>query len=324
MSGAAALASFMGQILERFFGKSRFSCGLDYRILLLGLDNAGKTTILYKLRMGEVVTTTPTIGFNVETIVHKNVHFTAWDVGGQEKLRPLWRHYFSGTHAVIYVVDAADAARIDEARGELARLLAAPELEGAAILVLANKQDLPGALPAADLAGRLELPTIRRSLVQGCCANSKSGEGLPVPPSNASAWQSWIVTYDGPARTLSLYYGSALVASGPGSGSAGGGSAQGAPRVPESAGGDVFVGLPEPFTLGLDNIRMWSVAVSASDVRAFVEEASDQNADRYRDLLAAFFWAREGVPERTCAYTLSPSAAFARSDGAAAPTVQEI
>ncbi|WP_337970403.1 ADP-ribosylation factor-like protein, partial [Virgibacillus salexigens] len=67
------------------------------RILMVGLDAAGKTTILYKLKLGEVVTTIPTIGFNVETVDYKNISFTVWDVGGQDKIRPLWRHYYQNT-----------------------------------------------------------------------------------------------------------------------------------------------------------------------------------------------------------------------------------
>jgi len=63
----------------------------------VGLDAAGKTTTLYKLKLGEVVTTIPTIGFNVETVEYKNINFTVWDVGGQDKIRPLWRHYYQNT-----------------------------------------------------------------------------------------------------------------------------------------------------------------------------------------------------------------------------------
>jgi ADP-ribosylation factor protein 1 len=62
------------------------------RILMVGLDAAGKTTILYKFKLGEVVTTIPTIGFNVETVDYKNISFTVWDVGGQDKIRPLVQH----------------------------------------------------------------------------------------------------------------------------------------------------------------------------------------------------------------------------------------
>ncbi|CAN6450998.1 unnamed protein product [Victoria cruziana] len=95
----------------------------EMRILMVGLDAAGKTTILYKLKLGEIVTTIPTIGFNVETVEYKNVSFTVWDVGGQDKIRPLWRHYFQNTQGLIFVVDSNDKDRIVEARDELHRML---------------------------------------------------------------------------------------------------------------------------------------------------------------------------------------------------------
>ena len=88
----------------------------DVRILMVGLDAAGKTTILYKLKLGEIVTTIPTIGFNVETVEYKNISFTVWDVGGQDKIRPLWRHYYQNTQGLIFVVDSSDRDRVDEAR----------------------------------------------------------------------------------------------------------------------------------------------------------------------------------------------------------------
>ena len=64
---------------------------------MVELDAASKTTILYKLKLGEIVTTIPTIGFNVETVEYKNICFKVWGVGGQDKIRPLWRHYFQNT-----------------------------------------------------------------------------------------------------------------------------------------------------------------------------------------------------------------------------------
>ncbi|GAB4818870.1 hypothetical protein N2152v2_005916 [Parachlorella kessleri] len=91
------------------------------RVVMLGLDAAGKTTILYKLHIGEVLSTVPTIGFNVEKVQYKNVIFTVWDVGGQEKLRPLWRHYFNNTDALIYVVDSCDRERVGRAASEFKR-----------------------------------------------------------------------------------------------------------------------------------------------------------------------------------------------------------
>ena len=86
---------------------------------MVGLDAAGKTTILYKFKLGEVVTTIPTIGFNVETVEFKNISFTVWDVGGQDKIRPLWRHYYQNTQGVIFVVDSNDRDRVDAARDEV-------------------------------------------------------------------------------------------------------------------------------------------------------------------------------------------------------------
>lgn len=67
------------------------------RVVTLGLDNAGKTSVLFKLKQNEFITQIPTIGFNVETVEYKNLKFTIWDVGGQPKLRPLWKHYYLNT-----------------------------------------------------------------------------------------------------------------------------------------------------------------------------------------------------------------------------------
>jgi ADP-ribosylation factor-like protein 1 len=96
----------MSKLLSALLGNK------EVRVLILGLDNAGKTTILYKLQMGEVVTTVPTIGFNVETVTYKNLRFQVWDLGGQTSIRPYWRCYYQNTNAVIYVVDSADPDRM--------------------------------------------------------------------------------------------------------------------------------------------------------------------------------------------------------------------
>jgi small GTP-binding protein len=159
------------------------------RIVMVGLDAAGKTTILYKLKLGEVVCTIPTIGFNVETVEYTNISFTVWDVGGQDKIRPLWRHYFAGTDGVIFVIDSADRDRIDDskeyehpAREELHRMLQEDDLSSAAVLVLANKQDLPNAMKVQEVTERLGLNKLRNRqwFVQGCSAPTADGlyEGL--------------------------------------------------------------------------------------------------------------------------------------------------
>ncbi|KAK8503555.1 hypothetical protein V6N12_000625 [Hibiscus sabdariffa] len=139
---------------------------------------SGKTTILYKLKLGEIVTTIPTIGFNVETVEYKNISFTVWDVGGQDKIRPLWRHYFQNTQGLIFVVDSNDRDRVVEARDELHRMLNEDELRDAVLLVFANKQDLPNAMNAAEITDKLGLHSLRQRhwYIQSTCATS--GEGL--------------------------------------------------------------------------------------------------------------------------------------------------
>merc|ERR1712093_433390 len=167
-------------IFSKVFGK--LVGKKDCRILMVGLDAAGKTTVLYKLKLGEVVTTIPTIGFNVETVEYQNISFTVWDVGGQDKIRPLWRHYFQNTQGIIFVVDSNDRDRVSEAREELQRMLNEDELRDALLLVFANKQDLPNATNAAEITDKLGLHSLRQRAwyIQSTCATSGDGlyEGL--------------------------------------------------------------------------------------------------------------------------------------------------
>ncbi|XP_078385937.1 ADP-ribosylation factor 2-like isoform X1 [Cetorhinus maximus] len=170
-----AMGNFF-DIFKSFFGKK------EMRILMVGLDAAGKTTILYKLKLGEIVTTIPTIGFNVETVEYKNISFTVWDVGGQDKIRSLWRHYFQNTQGLIFVVDSNDRERINEARDELNRMLSEEELKDAVLLVFANKQDLPNAMNVAEITDKLNLHQLYQRIwyIQATCATSGDGlyEGL--------------------------------------------------------------------------------------------------------------------------------------------------
>merc|ERR1712017_2327 len=163
-------------IFSKVFGK--LVGKKDCRILMVGLDAAGKTTILYKLKLGEVVTTIPTIGFNVETVEYKNISFTVWDVGGQDKIRPLWRHYYQNTQGIIFVVDSNDRERVTEAKDELNRMLSEDELRDGVLLVLSNKSDLPQAMSAAETADKLGLHSLRNRqwFIQASCATN--GEGL--------------------------------------------------------------------------------------------------------------------------------------------------
>ncbi|TKS90360.1 ADP-ribosylation factor 4 [Collichthys lucidus] len=147
----------ISSLFSRLFGKKQM------RILMVGLDAAGKTTILYKLKLGEIVTTIPTIGFNVETVEYKNICFTVWD-------------------GLIFVVDSNDRERVAESAEELAKMIHEDELKEAVILVFANKQDLPNAMGVSELTDKLGLHNLRSRTwhVQATCATQGTGlyEGL--------------------------------------------------------------------------------------------------------------------------------------------------
>merc|ERR1711865_1060294 len=172
-----AMGLLMSKVWERMISSQK-----EMRILMVGLDAAGKTTILYKLKLGEVVTTIPTIGFNVEEVQYKNINFTVWDVGGQDKIRKLWRYYYQNTQGLIFVVDSNDRERIEDAHDELAKMLGEDEMRDAAVLVFANKQDLPNSMPAAEVIEKLGLQSMRNRqwFVQSACATTGDGlyEGL--------------------------------------------------------------------------------------------------------------------------------------------------
>ncbi|KAG8189710.1 hypothetical protein JTE90_022522 [Oedothorax gibbosus] len=150
----------------------------EMRILILGLDGAGKTTILYRLQVGEVVTTIPTIGFNVEQVIYKNLKFQAWDLGGQTSIRPYWRCYYSNTDAIIYVVDSTDHDRIGVSKHELVSMLEEDELKKAILVVLANKQDMQGALTVPEVHQALGLDALKNRTFQIFKTSAVKGEGL--------------------------------------------------------------------------------------------------------------------------------------------------
>lgn len=167
---------FFSKLWTQLIGKK------DVRILMVGLDAAGKTTILYQLKMGETVKTIPTIGFNVETLDYKGLNFTVWDVGGQDKIRVLWKHYYQNTDGLIFVVDSNDRDRIEDSAEELKKMLAEEELKDSVVLVMANKQDLNGALSANEITDKMGMSQLkgRQWLVQGTSATTGQGlkEGL--------------------------------------------------------------------------------------------------------------------------------------------------
>ncbi|NWW27107.1 ARL14 protein, partial [Falcunculus frontatus] len=149
-------------------------------IVMLGLDSAGKSTLLYKLRYKDAFLTTPTIGFNVDMIeAGKDFTLTFWDVGGQKKMRELWSNFLEDTDGLLYVVDSSDKRRLEESRREFELILKNESIQDVPVVVLANKQDLPGALNAEEITRRFKMKKYcsdRNWYVQPCCA--LTGEGL--------------------------------------------------------------------------------------------------------------------------------------------------
>ncbi|CAH3132516.1 unnamed protein product [Porites lobata] len=165
--------SFFSSLFSSLFGQK------ELRILILGLDGAGKTTILYRLQVGEVVTTIPTIGFNVETVTYKNLKFQVWDLGGKKVLFiPYWRCYYSNTDAIIYVVDSVDKDRIGISKQELIAMLEEDELKKAILVVFANKQDMEGAMSASEVSNALGLSALKSRTWSIFKTSATKGEGL--------------------------------------------------------------------------------------------------------------------------------------------------
>jgi len=144
----------------------------EVRLLMLGLDNAGKTTIVKKFNGEDISTISPTLGFNIKTLEHRGFKLNIWDVGGQKSLRSYWRNYFETTDGLIWVVDSADERRMEDCKRELDQLLVEERLAGATLLVFANKQDLPGALSSDEIKKALDLDSLKSHhwLIVGCSA----------------------------------------------------------------------------------------------------------------------------------------------------------
>ena len=157
--------------------KFRSSPSQEMRILLLGLDNAGKTTLLKQLASEEVLMVTPTIGFNVKSVQSQGFKLNVWDIGGQREIRPYWRNYFENTDVLIYVIDSTDEKRLLETSQELCNLLEEDKLANVPLFIFANKQDLASAMKVGDVAEKLSLCNIRdrQWQIQPCSALTADG-----------------------------------------------------------------------------------------------------------------------------------------------------
>jgi len=149
----------------------------DLKLLLIGLDASGKTTILYKLKLADSVQTVPTMEWNMETVKYKNIRLDLWDSSGQKQLRQMWKHYYEKIHGLIFVIDSADTERLKEVREELHLALNEKALGDVPVLVFANKQDMPRAVKVETLKQELKLDSFPQNIhIQPAIATE--GEGL--------------------------------------------------------------------------------------------------------------------------------------------------
>ncbi|KAM8702784.1 hypothetical protein ACLKA7_005142 [Drosophila subpalustris] len=164
-------------------------------VVMLGLDSAGKTTALYRLKFDQYLNTVPTIGFNCEKVQGtlgkaKGVHFLVWDVGGQEKLRPLWRSYTRCTDGILFVVDSVDIERMEEAKMELMRTAKCPDNQGVPVLILANKQDLPNACCPKELEKLLGLHELQHPITNLTAGSNLNSSATTTTTDQSSTDQS--------------------------------------------------------------------------------------------------------------------------------------
>ena len=153
----------------------------ELRLLILGLDNAGKTTIVKKFLGEDTSEIAPTLGFQIKTIEHNGFKLNVWDVGGQTTIRSYWRNYFEQTDGLIWVVDSGDKMRLQDCKKELMQLLVQEKLAGATLFIFCNKQDVAGALSPQEIKDTLELDSLegckgRNWSIMPCSA--MTGDGL--------------------------------------------------------------------------------------------------------------------------------------------------
>lgn len=152
----------------------------EAQVVTIGLDSAGKTMVLYKLKGHQLVETLPTIGFNVEPLkAPGHVSLTLWDVGGQTQLRASWKDYLEGTDIFMYMLDSTDETHLPEAVAELTEILDNPNMASIPFLVLANKQEAPDALPLLEIRDRLGLERFLDHCWELRACYALTGAGLP-------------------------------------------------------------------------------------------------------------------------------------------------
>ena len=171
----------MGFILSKL--SSSLFCKKNYRILIVGLDNSGKTSILYRLKIGDLLNTKLTIGFNIEEIKYKGLNLTLWNIGGnnifyENKVRKLWKHYYQNTDGIIFVINSNEAKKFEHTKEALSLLIFNDEFINIPLLVFANKQDLLNAYLPDKIINILDMKKIKDNkwLIQG--SSAVNGQGI--------------------------------------------------------------------------------------------------------------------------------------------------
>ncbi|KAG2180270.1 hypothetical protein INT43_004059 [Umbelopsis isabellina] len=153
----------------------------EMELTLVGLQNSGKTTLVNVIASGQFIEDSiPTVGFNMRKVTKGSVTLKLWDIGGQPRFRSMWERYCRGVNAIVFVVDAADHDKIDAARTELKSLLEKPQLSNIPVLVLGNKNDLPGALNVEELIETLNLKTITNREVSCYSISAKNQVNIDI------------------------------------------------------------------------------------------------------------------------------------------------
>ncbi|CAI9092191.1 OLC1v1027376C1 [Oldenlandia corymbosa var. corymbosa] len=157
----------------------------EFHVLILGIDKAGKTTLLEKLKSqysnleglppDRIV---PTVGLNIGRIEVSNTKLVFWDLGGQPGLRSIWEKYYEEAHAVVYVVDAACPSRFEDSKSALEKVLRHEDLQGAPLLILANKQDLAQAVTAEEVGRYLDLKKLDERVYTFQAVSGYDGTGI--------------------------------------------------------------------------------------------------------------------------------------------------